>query len=177
MKTVIYQSSVETPLGEMLLCATDKGIALAQFKQRKDFKHHYKKLLSHKNGEINHQPNPIIIQTTNQLEEYFGGKREAFEIEQDIVGTHFQQNVWKMLQEIPYGTTISYQEQATQMNNPLAIRAIASANGMNPLEVIIPCHRVVGKDGSMTGYSSGLQAKKWLLSMEKGVRIYEPTLF
>ncbi|MCL3780543.1 methylated-DNA--[protein]-cysteine S-methyltransferase [Prolixibacteraceae bacterium JC049] len=177
MKTPIYQSHTETPIGEMLLCATEKGLSLAQFKQRKDFDHHYNKLLIQKHGELVHEENEHITSIKQQLAEYFEGKRQQFDIAKDIVGTHFQQTVWEMLQNIPYGTTISYQEQANQMNNPMAIRAIASANGMNPLEVIIPCHRVVGKDGNLTGYSSGLQAKKWLLSMEKGLIIYEPTLF
>ena len=101
-----------------------------------------------------------------QLEEYFIGKRTHFDLKLQLVGTDFQKSVWQELQNIPSGKTISYLEQSKKMNNVLAIRAIAAANGKNPISIIVPCHRVVGSDGSLTGYAGGLWRKKWLLEHE-----------
>lgn len=101
-----------------------------------------------------------------QLEEYFQKKRTSFDLKLNPQGTDFQQKVWNELQQIPYGKTISYLNQSKKMGNVKAIRAIASANGKNPVWIIIPCHRVVGSDGSLTGYAGGLWRKKWLLEHE-----------
>jgi methylated-DNA-[protein]-cysteine S-methyltransferase len=103
----------------------------------------------------------------NQLQEYFDGKRTTFELPVHAVGTHFQQNVWDELQKIPYGVTYSYETLARRLGDVKVIRAAASANGKNPLPIIIPCHRVIGKDGTLTGYSGGLRRKKWLLDFEQ----------
>jgi methylated-DNA-[protein]-cysteine S-methyltransferase len=104
-----------------------------------------------------------------QLNEYFAGTRKVFELPIKQPGTDFQQLVWQQLEQIPYGATITYTHQANQMNNPLAIRAIASANGKNNLWVVVPCHRVIGSDGSLTGYAGGLWRKQWLLRHEAKV--------
>ena len=101
-----------------------------------------------------------------QLDEYFQKKRNSFDLKLNPQGTDFQQNVWKELQRIPYGKTTSYLDQSKKMGNVKAIRAIASANGKNPIWIIIPCHRVIGSDGSLTGYAGGLWRKKWLLEHE-----------
>lgn len=101
-----------------------------------------------------------------QLDEYFAGTRTVFELPVKQPGTSFQQLVWQQLQQIPYGATITYAHQANQMNSPLAIRAIASANGKNNLWVVVPCHRVIGSNGSLTGYAGGLWRKQWLLRHE-----------
>jgi len=101
-----------------------------------------------------------------QLDEYFKGKRINFDVKLQLIGTNFQKSVWQELQNIPFGKTTSYLEQSKKMNNVLAIRAIASANGKNPISILIPCHRVIGSDGSMTGYAGGLWRKKWLLEHE-----------
>lgn len=101
-----------------------------------------------------------------QLQEYFEGKRQKFSLKLSPEGTDFQKRVWKQLQEIPFGKTTSYQQMANTLGDPKVIRAAASANGKNPISIIIPCHRVIGSDGSLTGYAGGLHRKKWLLEFE-----------
>jgi methylated-DNA-[protein]-cysteine S-methyltransferase len=104
-----------------------------------------------------------------QLDEYFAGRREAFDLPLAPTGTPFQRRVWQALQEIPYGETISYGEQARRIGVPSASRAVGVANGQNPLAVVIPCHRVIGADGSLTGYGGGLERKRFLLELEAGI--------
>jgi methylated-DNA-[protein]-cysteine S-methyltransferase len=111
-----------------------------------------------------------LLQTAiDQLNEYFAGTRKEFTFPIKQEGSEFQQQVWDELLRIPYGATITYAQQSNQMNNPLAIRAIASANGRNHLWVVVPCHRVIGSDGSLTGYAGGVWRKKWLLEHEAKV--------
>ena len=111
----------------------------------------------------------VIKQAIKQLDEYFAGDRKIFDFPVKQTGTDFQQMVWNQLTKIEYGKTISYLQQSKLMNNPLGIRAIASANGKNNLWVIVPCHRVIGSNGSLTGYAGGLWRKKWLLDHEARV--------
>ena len=112
---------------------------------------------------------PCFNNAALQLDEYFAGKRQAFDFPIKQTGSPFQQEVWQCLLTIGYGKTISYLQQSKMMNNPLAIRAIAAANGKNDLAIIVPCHRVIGSDGSLTGYAGGLWRKKWLLEHETSV--------
>lgn len=114
-------------------------------------------------------PHPVLQVAMRQLDEYFSGTRTDFDLPINQPGTAFQQEVWKYLSTIPYGKTISYLQMSKQMGNPLAIRAIASANGKNNLWVVVPCHRVIGSDGSLTGYAGGLWRKQWLLEHEAKV--------
>ena len=110
---------------------------------------------------------PNSLQNTfEQLKEYFSGKRTEFDLKLNPKGTDFQKRVWQKLQEIPFSKTVSYQIIANRLGDPKVIRAAASANGKNPISIIIPCHRVIGKDGSLNGYASGLHRKKWLLEHE-----------
>ncbi|MCH4552049.1 methylated-DNA--[protein]-cysteine S-methyltransferase [Aestuariibaculum lutulentum] len=102
----------------------------------------------------------------NQLNEYFEGKRKEFNLKLNPNGTDFQKSVWKLLQQIPYGKSLSYLELSKQLGDVKAIRAVANANGKNPLWIIVPCHRVIGTDGSLTGYAGGLHRKQWLLEHE-----------
>lgn len=112
--------------------------------------------------------NPLIVETCKQLDEYFAGKRRKFDLPLSPQGgTTFQQTVWKQLQEIPYGRTISYAQLAKAIRNPKACRAVGSANGKNPIAIIIPCHRVIAANGGLGGYSSGLDIKIQLLALEK----------
>ncbi len=104
-----------------------------------------------------------------QLEEYFQKKRKVFSLKLNPQGTYFQKKVWSELMEIPYGKTINYSQQAENIGNKKAVRAVASANGKNPFWIVGPCHRVIGKDGSLTGYSAGIWRKKWLLQFEDAV--------
>ena len=114
-----------------------------------------------------------LIDAVEQLQEYFEGKRNEFSLKLSPEGTDFQKRVWKQLQEIPFGKTLSYQQMANQLGDPKVIRAAASANGKNPISIIIPCHRVIGSDGSLTGYAGGLHRKKWLLQHESPVEQQE----
>jgi len=109
-------------------------------------------------------------QVKTQLEEYFSGKRKNFELNLKPDGTDFQQKVWNALLEIPFGKTVSYHQQAVKLGDVKSIRAVASANGKNPIAIIIPCHRVIGSDGTLTGYAGGLLRKQRLLELETGVR-------
>lgn len=113
---------------------------------------------------------PAINEAAKQLDEYFAGERKVFDFPFKQKGTDFQQEVWKHLYEIKYAETISYAQLSKRMNNPLAIRAIASANGRNNMWVIVPCHRVIGSDGSLTGYAGGLWRKQFLLELEARVQ-------
>ncbi len=112
---------------------------------------------------------PLLKMAAHQLDEYFAGERQAFDLPLKQPGSYFQQEVWQCLLKIGYGKTISYLQQSKMMNNPLAIRAIAASNGKNDLAIIVPCHRVIGSDGSLTGYAGGLWRKKWLLEHEAKV--------
>jgi methylated-DNA-[protein]-cysteine S-methyltransferase len=110
--------------------------------------------------------NPLIEETLRQLSEYFGGKRREFALPLAWHGTVFQQQVWRQLLEIPYGVTLSYRDLARAIGKPEAVRAVGSANGKNPISIIVPCHRVIGSDGDLTGYGGGLWRKEWLLRHE-----------
>jgi methylated-DNA-[protein]-cysteine S-methyltransferase len=123
-------------------------------------------LFSHQQLAMMPNPNAILLETQKQLEEYFEGQRKEFDLPLIPGGTPFQKEVWQHLQTIPYGKSISYQQMSEQMNQALAIRAIASANGKNPIPIIIPCHRVIGSNGKLTGYSGGLHNKLFLLQLE-----------
>jgi len=119
--------------------------------------------------EIEPASTPLLQMAIDQLQEYFDGTRKIFDFPIKQPGTDFQQQVWQCLLNIEYGTTTTYLQQSQQMNNPLAIRAIAAANGKNHLWVVVPCHRVIGSDGSLTGYAGGLWRKQWLLQHEANV--------
>lgn len=111
-----------------------------------------------------------LIKVVTQLREYFEGSREHFELKLNPQGTDFQKKVWKELGEIPYGKSRSYQQLANELGDPKVIRAAATANGKNPIAIIIPCHRVIGSDGTLVGYAGGLHRKKWLLAHESPVK-------
>ena len=116
--------------------------------------------------EVTTTDNALLLDAVNQFDEYFSGKRLQFNLPLKQNGTDFQQSVWQYLQHIPYGTTTSYAKLSEQMEQPLAIRAIAAANGKNNLWIAVPCHRVIGSNGSLTGYAGGLWRKQWLLQHE-----------
>lgn len=117
----------------------------------------------------------VLEDATYQLGEYFNGNRKVFDLTLNPQGTEFQKRVWSALLEIPFGRTLSYLELSKQLGDVKAIRAVAAANGKNPLWIVIPCHRVIGSDGSLTGYAGGLHRKKWLLDHESPVK--QQTLF
>lgn len=165
-KKQVVQSRVSTPLGAMLICATDKGICMLEFTNRKMLETELQDIQKRLQMPISVGENQHIAQAKAELAEYFAGTRTQFSVALDTVGTDFQKAVWQSLLHIPYGSTISYLEQATSMKKPKAVRAVASANGYNKISIIIPCHRVIGSNGKLTGYGGGLERKKWLLDFE-----------
>jgi AraC family transcriptional regulator of adaptative response/methylated-DNA-[protein]-cysteine methyltransferase len=164
---MIKTIKIETPLGEMIAGATDEGVCLLEFCDRRMLPTEYKDLARLLKTNLEDGENRHIKTLRKQLKEYFNGKRKEFTIPLVTPGTKFQQAVWKELQNIQYGSTRSYQDQAISLNRPDSIRAVANANGMNRISIIIPCHRVIGSNGHLTGYGGGLKRKKWLLDHEK----------
>ncbi|ATC97974.1 bifunctional transcriptional activator/DNA repair enzyme AdaA [Pseudoalteromonas spongiae] len=165
-KQVILIARHTTPIGPMFICATNNGVCLVEFVDRRMLETEFNDLQKRLNAVILQGENEHIKQCRAELSEYFAGKRKEFSIPLDLAGTEFQQGVWQGLQTIPFGETRSYSEQATALNNAKAVRAVATANGMNRVAIIVPCHRVIGKDGSLTGYGGGLERKAWLLRHE-----------
>lgn len=163
---VILINRLTTPLGPMFICATEKGICLLEFVERKKLETEFKDLQRLLKASIIMGENAHIQQAKQELKEYFAGTRQQFQVPLDTPGTAFQQTAWQALTTIPYGQTVSYKEQATKIQNPKAVRAVATANGANRVAIILPCHRVVGSDGALTGYAGGLERKKWLLEHE-----------
>ncbi|WED28499.1 methylated-DNA--[protein]-cysteine S-methyltransferase [Vibrio sp. DW001] len=164
---VILISRVTTPLGPMFVCASDDGVCLLEFVDRRMLETEFKDLQKSLKAKIIAGENRHIKQVKKELNEYFLGQRKKFEVELLTPGTEFQNLVWQCLSEIPFGKTFTYQEQAEKIYKPKAIRAVASANGYNRIAIIIPCHRVIGKDGKLTGYGGGLERKRWLIEHEK----------
>lgn len=148
------ETLIHTHLGPILLKGTEKGLISLQFPDYQPTPRHSAVIP------------PFLEAAKGQLEEYFSGNRKNFDLELNFQGTPFQQSVWKRLLEIPWGRRITYSDLAKGLGSPTAIRAVAAAVGKNPLLVVVPCHRVIGSNGSLTGYAAGLQRKQWLLEHE-----------
>ncbi len=164
---VILLHRIPSPLGPILLGATETGICLLEFVDCRmpDPKFHgLEKLLG---ATILPGKNDHSHQAGEQLDEYFAGARQIFSVPLDLSGTAFQQSAWQALHRIPYGTTTSYQEQAKWVSDINAVRAVAAANGKNRVSIIVPCHRIIGKDGQLRGYAGGVERKRWLLNHER----------
>ncbi|MDE7420378.1 MAG: methylated-DNA--[protein]-cysteine S-methyltransferase [Muribaculaceae bacterium] len=162
IKITRYQSVV----GEMILGSIGNKLCMCDWnieKRRGTIDRRICRLL---NAEYEDGSSEIILETINQLDEYFAGKRKEFSIPLIFTGSPFQCSVWTELMRIPYGTTISYAELAKRIDNPKAIRAVASANATNPISILVPCHRVIGSDHKLTGYGGGLETKRRLLELE-----------
>ncbi len=171
-KTIINIIRFTTKLGPMFACATDNGLCLLDFTDRRMLETEFKDLCKRLNGVILPGENNFLDLVQTQVAEYMDGNRQQFDISLDTPGTDFQKSVWAILQQIPYGKTWSYKQQAIKLGNPKAVRAVANANGYNRIAFIIPCHRVIGSDGSLTGYGGGIQRKKWLLELEENCGNY-----
>jgi len=171
--SVIHFEILDTPLGKMLACATGEGLCFLEFIDRRAFKTELKDLKRLLRAIIEPGNNKHLQSLEKQLNEYFECKRKKFELQLITPGTEFQKGVWKKLLDIPYGETRSYKQQSIALGNLGAIRAVGTANGANRIAIVIPCHRVIGENGSLTGYGGGLKRKKWLLDFESGV----PSLF
>lgn len=166
-KQIINVTRIETPLGTMFAGAVSDGICLLEFTDRKMLETELKSLSKMLNADIIQADNSHFKLLKQQINEYFEGKRKVFSIPLFMPGTEFQKQVWNELVQIPYGVTRSYKTQAIAVGKPNAVRAVGRANGMNRISIIVPCHRVIGEDGNLTGYGGGLWRKKWLLDFEK----------
>lgn len=144
----------KSPIGYIKITAGNKGITGIDFIKGKS------KIKPSKTSNV------LLQSCIKQLDEYFQGKREKFELIINLYGTEFQKKVWLELLKIPFGQTLSYAEIAKRIKNPKAVRAVGQAIGRNPISIVVPCHRVIGKNGKLTGYASGLDRKKWLLEHE-----------
>ncbi|MDN5864292.1 MAG: methylated-DNA--[protein]-cysteine S-methyltransferase [Gammaproteobacteria bacterium] len=155
---MMYYTKMDSPVGELLLAATDKALTGIYFDDEAPAV----------GGDWKRQSDhPVLRKTQTQLEEYFAGKRKAFDLPLAPEGTVFQRQVWKVLARIPYGETRSYGDIARRIRRPKAVRAVGAANGANPIPIVVPCHRVIGSNGSLTGYGGGLDRKQHLLALEK----------
>lgn len=153
------QYLLKSPIGPLYLVASDKGLQGIFWKKQS--------APMAKSLTSTDPATKILSKTVKQLEEYFQGKRQSFDLPFDIVsGTPFQKSVWQQLSKIPYGKTVSYKDIAAKIKNPRAVRAVGSANGRNPLSIIVPCHRVIAANGKLGGYAGGLDIKTKLLKLE-----------
>lgn len=153
MNTDLYQQSMPTAVGWLQVSASEQAIVRIEFVEQT-------------------QPDndsPLTRAAVSQLRQYFAGQRQQFDLPLTAIGTAFQQQVWQQLCRIPYGHTCSYKEIATAIDRHKAVRAVGAANGKNPLAIVVPCHRVIGTNGTLTGYAGGLTRKAWLLQLEAQV--------
>lgn len=166
-KHIINITYIETDLGLMIAAATKKGICMFEFADYKLIDLEVRQLREEFKAPIVQGDNPHFHTLRKQLNEYFGGKLKKFDIPLDLAGTEFQKQVWLGLLQIPYGCTTTYAKQAELLGKPSAVRAVANANGKNKISIILPCHRVIGSNGTLTGYGGGIWRKKKLLEFEK----------
>lgn len=166
LKIKIYTTVMESPLGRITLGSTNKGLCLLEFDDEKRINNHFNQFKKYWDVEIIEEETSITTTTKNQLAAYFLNQQTTFDVPLDFAGTAFQLKVWNELLKIPFGSTRSYKEQAIAVGNLKAIRAVATANGENRVSIIIPCHRIIGSDGSLTGYGGGIWRKQKLLELE-----------
>lgn len=145
---------IESPIGTIEIQSNESGICEVTFVAEKRFESH---------------ETPILLQCAAELQSYFAGERQHFDVKLSAKGTDFQHNVWEKLQEIPFGTTQSYMDIARQLGDSKKVRAVGMANGKNPIAIIVPCHRVIGGNGNLIGYAGGLWRKEWLLKHEGAI--------
>jgi AraC family transcriptional regulator of adaptative response/methylated-DNA-[protein]-cysteine methyltransferase len=163
---IIVFTRIDTPLGTMVVAAVPTGLCLMEFADRRGLESELANLRQRLSATLIPGKSPLFDQLQSELAAYFGGQRREFTVPISLSGTNFQLRVWNNLKTIPYGQTVSYTQQAQRLGNGLAVRAVARANGLNRLAIIIPCHRVIGSTGALTGYRGGLWRKKWLLELE-----------
>lgn len=151
MATIMIETTLASPTGEWIIQASSIGLRYVGFFPKTRYEQ----------GENRHTE-----MAKKQLTEYFAGKRQRFDVVLDVDGTHFQKQVWQVLAQVPFGETHSYGWIAERLGNKNAVRAVGAANGKNPISIIVPCHRIIGANGKLTGYAGGLEAKEWLLQHE-----------
>ncbi len=145
---------LHTPIGTLRLVSNDTQLIKIEFENQ------------HSDDDHLEASNAVLADCADQLSDYFAGRRQRFDLRLAVQGTTFQQSVWNALTDIPYGELRSYQDIARAIDNPAAVRAVGAANGRNPLPIVVPCHRVIGSNGSLTGFAGGLEAKTFLLELE-----------
>lgn len=155
----LHRKTIASPVGELTLVASDDGLVAVLWEDDAPDRVRL--------GALNDAPDhPVLVQAEHELDDYFAGRRSTFSVPLDMRGTDFQRSVWQALLTIPFGETRSYADIAAQIGRPTATRAVGAANGRNPISIIAPCHRVIGSNGSLTGFAGGLKAKEYLLGLE-----------
>ncbi len=154
----ILTTTVDSPVGPLFIAADAQGLRAIEFR---DNRHPVRRGDDWRAGD-----SPLLARARLQLDEYFAGRRRSFDLPLSPQGTPFQREVWTALASIPYGRTLSYAQLAARVGRPAAMRAVGAANGRNPLPIVLPCHRVIGADGSLTGFGGGLPTKQYLLKLE-----------
>jgi methylated-DNA-[protein]-cysteine S-methyltransferase len=158
-QTPYSYKTMKSPVGRLKLVASDRGLAAILWENDDPKRVRLAPLVENKN-------HPVLRDTERQLNDYFAGKLKKFSLKFDFAGTDFQKAVWRALAAIPFGETRSYQDIARQIGRPKAVRAVGAANGRNPISIIVPCHRVIGSNGKLTGFAGGLETKAFLLEKE-----------
>jgi methylated-DNA-[protein]-cysteine S-methyltransferase len=159
-------TTIDTPVGELRIVGGPRGLRAILWGAED-----VARIASIDEDDLHEGRTPLLDKAVEQLEEYFAGTRRDFDLPLDPLGTPFQQSAWMVLRSIPYGKTISYGQQARQLGDPNKARAVGAANGKNPLSIVVPCHRVIGSGGQLTGFAAGLDVKSWLLDHEHQPRL------
>ncbi len=157
----LFCKEMDSPVGRLKLVASEMGLVAILWENESPRRVPLGEMVEEEGREV-------LVETERQLAEYFAGKRQSFELPLEMRGTLFQKSVWEALLSIPFGETRSYQELANQLGNPWASRAVGAANGRNPISIVVPCHRVIGASGKLTGFAGGLESKARLLELERG---------
>ena len=160
--TTLFSAVTDSPVGALMVVASDDGVRAILWPDDDPARVRL-------GAAIDDPSHPLIAVAVAQLDEYFAGERTEFDVPLDAVGTDFQRSAWAALRAIPYGTTVSYAEQAERMGDRRKARAVGAANGRNPISIVVPCHRVIGTNGTLTGFAGGTEAKAWLLAHEQRV--------
>jgi len=161
--TTCFYKTMKSPVGDLKLVASERGLAAILWENDDPKRVRLGSLTECKKHQV-------LLETERQLNDYFAGKRKTFSLKFDCVGTAFQKDVWQALATIPFGETRSYAQIARQIGRPKAVRAVGAANGKNPISIVVPCHRVIGANGKLTGFAGGLETKASLLRMEADER-------
>jgi methylated-DNA-[protein]-cysteine S-methyltransferase len=163
METEMYHTTtIDSPVGELRIIASERGLRAILWGAED-----VARIAAIDDGDLVEERTPLLDEAVRQLQEYFAGTRRDFDLPLDPAGTPFQQSAWNVLRTIPYGKTMSYGEQARRLGDPNKARAVGAANGKNPLSIVVPCHRVIGSSGELTGFAAGIDVKSWLLDHER----------
>ena len=163
---MFHTITMDSPVGELRIIAGERGLRAVLWGAEDAAR-----IASIDEADLVEERTPLLDRAVAQLQEYFAGTRREFDLPLDPLGTPFQQSAWLVLRTIPYGKTISYGQQALQLGDPNKARAVGAANGKNPLSIVVPCHRVIGSGGQLTGFAAGLDVKSWLLDHERQPRL------